>query len=195
MENNIISNKKECPIYKGTGDNLKKLLLEHFEENNHFDRFMVNSLFVNLTEYKNSSNYKKFYLIFKQHLALLIARIFNNYRGFISKITKYYPFSLFWQDKLYHHNHLPARNLMTKFENISKKANLDIHVFQGGYSNGMCNFEVIFDNEIRDKEKTIQKLEKVLQNEFASVYVRPEENNGIRILIPAELLTGFTPQR
>ena len=176
---------------KDSKEKFKEYLLGLLEENKHFDRFIINSLYINMAEYKKSSPRKRSILIFKKRLALLYLLFNKYYCNFISKITAYYPFSLLWQDRLYHHKVLSVNKLMKKFENISKKAKLNIKVFRGRHLGETCEFDVFF-NEKGDKEKSIEKLEKILQNEFGTVYVRPGDNNETKIIMPTELFNQLT---
>ena len=113
----------------------------------------------------------------------------NKYNDCISWLTRYYPFSLFYQTRLFHARNLPVRDFMVKLEGVARKAHKEIAITDGQAEDAGVDFYGYFHGRIKDKDGELRALEKVLQKEFGSIYVRNHET-GFRILIPTELLWG-----
>lgn len=104
----------------------------------------------------------------------------------VSWITKYYPFSLLWRDKLYHAKNLPVRDLMNRLEVLSRKIGAPIMLTGGEEKNDYSEIEGYFEGRVHNRSAAIKKLERGLQAKFSSLYVR-RTDMGIKIIVPTEV--------
>lgn len=125
----------------------------------------------------------------KYYSATAFFELMRKKHEFISWVTQYYPFSLLYRDKWTHVDHKPAREFVIKLEDAARKGRQDIAIIDGQAEGDGMEFYGYFNGLIKDKDKRLKTLEKVLQKEFGSIYVRDHET-GFRILIPTELLWG-----
>lgn len=136
---------------------------------------------------KKASDKEIFSYEFKYCLAALFFALGNTYHEGITKITKYYPFSLLFRDRLYHYDNIKVRSLMIKLEEIAKNADIDILILRGNQENQMNVFYGLIDKRTENRDKICQLLEKTLQKEYGTVYVR-DNGKEVNILIPTEML-------
>ncbi len=105
------------------------------------------------------------------YLMLFGLFIFMYVTKLITLITKYYPFSLFFQDRMFHYQYKIADQISgkirLKFSVIPELLDQDYH------------FLYLFYNQ---KGLTIPKLEKELKND--NVYISLTDKNLIKIAIP-----------
>jgi uncharacterized membrane protein len=106
---------------------------------------------------------------------------------FISWLTQYYPFSLLWQDRLFHANNLRVRDLMDEMAVVSKKSGLSIMLYGGGYFSDYSEIEGKFTKRVHSKNESMKKLEKCLQSKYEALYVRNTEK-GFKLIIPNDLI-------
>lgn len=149
--------------------------------------FFYKLLYTPRPNFKTASDREKFMWAVKYFSGLWYIKLKNKYDDFISWLTQYYPFSLFYQTRLFHAWNLPARDFMVKLEDVARKAHKDIAITDGQAEVAGVDFYGYFHGRTKNKDRALQVLEKVLQKEFGSIYVRDHEA-GFRILIPTELL-------
>lgn len=107
------------------------------------------------------------------------------YCSFFSWLTQYYPFSLFYRDKLFHHNNLKVNKLMLRMEKEAKKTGIEIIILSGSQGETMAEMFGHLDPKTKNKSEIIVSLEIAFQKKWGNIYVRDNEEN-VRILIPNE---------
>jgi cobalamin biosynthesis Co2+ chelatase CbiK len=67
----------------------------------------------------------------KRVIGYLYFVIGEEYHNFIRKITKYYPFSLLYKNRLFHAANKPYSDFMWEIEEAAKEKEIDIRVWNG----------------------------------------------------------------
>lgn len=117
----------------------------------------------------------------------LYFRMGGKWHDLVSYITRYYPFSLLWRDRLYHAQNLPVRNLMNAMQKVAEKTQIPI-VLIGGHSwSEYGEIEGKFLQDVKDTEIARKKLEEAFQAKFGLVYVRVDGEN-LKVIVPNSLL-------
>lgn len=112
------------------------------------------------------------------------------YYEFWRRATRYFPFSLFYQDRLFHYKNHKINRFMIRLQNKIKKFGINTMILKGQNCGLMIEFYGTFNNK---KDKTVhnfEKMEKLLQESFETIYIR-ENNEGFTILVPAEMLINM----
>jgi hypothetical protein len=109
----------------------------------------------------------------------------------ISWLTHYYPFSLFWRNRLIHANNLPVRNLMDKLQEVSGKSGIPILLTGGGTFTDYCEMEGYFIKKVRNKDEAIKKLETSLRSVYETIFVRNAED-GFTLIMPLDLIKPYS---
>lgn len=112
------------------------------------------------------------------------------YYKFMGWLTRYYPFSLLYQNRLFHAKNAHLTAFMTRLEEIVKEADGNILLFKVLHDEGIAEFSGILYGKMVNKKKKIREIEKVLQDKLQVAYVR--YNHGLlHILIPTEDLDKY----
>ena len=107
---------------------------------------------------------------------------------FYSWLTQYYPFSLLFQNKIYHANNKKQRILVEKLEKIAGKYGVKMLIKGSDAEGDMIIFTTIFEKNPTDSK--LKLFEKDLQKKFGSVYVRNNEGN-VNIVFPNQTLYEY----
>lgn len=109
----------------------------------------------------------------------------NKYHAFLGYLTNYFPFSLLFQEKLYHARNKEIRALVEKLEMTASKVKMPILIHNGSPEGSI--YEFIANPQCRMKDDDLSRLEKKFQSEYGNVYVR-KDTNRVRIIVPIQLL-------
>lgn len=105
----------------------------------------------------------------------------------ITFLTAYYPFSLLYQDRLFHANNVKARDLMRGMEAVALAAGMPVYINVGHRDRYFGVFEGKFERGGINKQKAVEKMQQLFQEKYGQVYVR-EEKVGFRVLVNSEML-------
>jgi len=97
--------------------------------------------------------------------------------GFLEDITSTYPFSLLFQNRMWHARQKKLRNLIWKIEATASKARLPIQIDEIGIE----SYFHFYAHFTKTKYYPIKKLEKALQKHFGTIYVRKQGKGIIQI--------------
>lgn len=161
------------------------LLINKARENSTLTRFFYDLLDTKRPNWSKASDKERILYLVKYYTGICFFTLGNQYHSFISWVTQYYPFSLLYKDRLFHHDNLKVRELMIKFEKIAKKEGINTLVLSGGIEGGMAELIGYLDKEIKDRQKVLGILETSLQKVYDTIYVR-DQGDEFRILIPTE---------
>lgn len=125
--------------------------------------------------------------LFKVYSARAFFYLGTKQQELISWLTHYYPFSLFWRNRLIHAANLPVRNLMDELQTVSEKSGIPIILTGGGTFTDYCEMEGYFMKKARNKDEAIKKLEKCLKSVYETIYVRNAED-GFKLIMPIDLI-------
>lgn len=159
----------------------------NLSELNPFERFFYKSIYSRRPDpYKEGRKY--FFWAVKYMFANGFFSLGNNYHSFLSFLTKYYPFSNYWQDKAFHHKHRKLRIFMNKIENlVFEKLGFRVLIMNDNYTEKFYELEGIFTVTVADVDIAIRQIEKVLKEKYALTSVE-NENGNIKILIPRGIM-------
>ena len=151
-------------------------------------KFTVTNFFYNLLntkppKWKTASDKDRLTYLAKYYSAVYFFEIGNSYHSFISWITQYYPFSLLYRERLFHHKNLKVGKLMDKITNTAGKANINISILSGTREKIMAELIANLDKKPKDKATVLNNLENALQKKYGTIYVRGK-GKKVRILIP-----------
>jgi len=149
-------------------------------------------------DFEKASQKELFVYILKYYSAKYFFKLGNKYHEFISYITGYWPFSLFFQDRIYHASNKSIRDFVKKLEKLAGKLKTEILLVCDEQNNQLTSFKGYFFRKPKNRTKTILDLESIFQKEFDSIFLR-DRGNEFEIFIPTDffkkIVPGFTPQR
>lgn len=161
------------------------LLVDQARENSVITKFFYDLLNSKRPNWKTTTDRERITYLLRYYAGLSFFVLGNLYHSFISWVTAYYPFSLLYKDRLFHHDNLKVRELMVKIEKIAKKEGINTLVLSGGIEGEMAELIGYLDKGIRNRQKVLDNLETTLQKVYDTVYVRGQ-GDEFRILIPVE---------
>jgi hypothetical protein len=109
------------------------------------------------------------------------------YHKFITRITRYYPFSLLYKGTLLHADAEKAKDLMRGMEAVAERAGIPIYINRGVHERVLSIFHGIFEKKGINKKDTVQKLQDLFEGTYGTVYVQ-QEKTGFRVLVDSNLL-------
>ena len=143
--------------------------------------------FNRLVHYKKSktkdSEYEEIAWEINRLAGLLYFEFGKMYQNFITKITKYYPFSLLYRDRIYHYQFQLLRKRITKIEKLVKKFGINLLITHNEIHGNYTVYKSIFTS--KPDPKKLKQLEHNLQTKFSDVFVR-KNKNGISFIFPKE---------
>jgi len=161
------------------------LLVNQARESSVVTKFFYDLLDSKRPNWEKATDKERIVYLLKYYTGQSFFTIGNLYHSFISWITQYYPFSLLYKDRLFHHDNLKVRTLMIKIEKIAKKEGINTLVLSGGIEGEMAELIGYLDKGIRNRQKVLGNLETTLQKVYDTVYVR-DLGDKFRILIPTK---------
>lgn len=136
---------------------------------------------------KNAPDSEWFYYFVKHYIGESFFVLVNKYHAFITYLTRYYPFSLLYKDRLFHAANKPGSDFMRTLEDTAWSKDFLIRVISGQELGETAEFIGKFEGKIHDREKVLGELEKVFQSKYGSIYVR-DINPDFRVLVPTTLV-------
>lgn len=137
---------------------------------------------------KKTSNKKVLLWGLKYYTGAALIGMIPKYHNLITHATKYFPFSLFYQDRLIHYQNRDLRRLISMLEKISEKAGVEILLTNSNKSSQFYELYGHFFRKVDDVDKSLNLIEKAFQKEFETIYVRRFDDSRIKVLIPYEVL-------
>lgn len=118
-------------------------------------------------------------------LILVIQRIHDGFWGFI---TQFYPFSLFYRDRLFHAKNNDIRGFIAELEGYAKSIHLPFIIRAGDGSGAMSLFwaKQTGGKNIK-KQAYLEELTKKLQAKYETIYLTPEAS-GFTIHVPTNMV-------
>lgn len=104
-------------------------------------------------------------------------------------ITKYYPFSLMFRDRLFHPNNAKLDKFVIKLAKLARKNKVPIYVYGSEIDGNLYQLNAVFHDPV--KRNSLKKLEAILQKLLGTVYVRRGKKKQIRILMPTEMMNLY----
>ena len=126
----------------------------------------------------------------KYLVGLSFFKISGKYYDFWRWSTQYYPFSLLYQDRLFHHNNQSVNKFMIRLQNLINKANIKTTILTGEYGGQFCEFYGTFNKKSDNTPDNIEQITKVLQEKLDTIYTR-ENKKGFRVLVPTQMLVSM----
>jgi hypothetical protein len=150
-------------------------------------RYPVDSFFYKLVFAKKpprkASDSAFFIWYIKRQIGLAFLIFSSKYYDFLGYLTKYYPFSLFWQDRMFHYKKRRVRKFMIILDEFLETKGFNIVTLFGEEETYFAEFYSIFKKKTKDTKLEIRAMEEVLQKNFETIYAR-QDGNWIKILIP-----------
>src|SRR3989344_3804270 len=104
-------------------------------------------------------------------------------------LTRYYPFSLLFTDRLFHPKNAKLDKFVIKIAKLARKNKVPIYIHGSEIEGNMYQLNAVFHEPV--KGNSLKKLETVLQKLLGTVYVRRGEKKQIRILMPTEIMNLY----
>ena len=139
---------------------------------------------------KKESNNALFIWGLKYLAGLSFFKLHRKYSDFWRWSTQYYPFSLLYQDRLFHHKNQSVNKFMLRLQNLINKANIQTTILTCEYGGQFCEFYGTFNKKSDNTPENIELIDKELQEKFDTIYTR-ENKEGFRVLVPTQMLVGM----
>lgn len=130
---------------------------------------------------------EKFIFVLKYLVGYSYCNIVGEYHNFIHEITKYYPFSLLYRNRLFHAANKPYSDFMWAIQGTAREKGMNIRVWEGQDFGDTAEFYGTFRKKGLNKDSAKVNLEKILQEKFGTVYVR-DNSKGFKIIVPMSLI-------
>lgn len=143
--------------------------------------------YLRFTNKKNKNNNWNFFMV---TLLFIPALVYLGINKFVPVITKYYPFSLLFQNKLIHYKYTRERNLSDYIEKAMTKNGYPFNVKGVGRDNYFITFHgYFFKGRTKKGDSVLSKIvESKLKLEKGSIYLRDDDKNRVRIIVPTEYI-------
>lgn len=143
--------------------------------------------YLRFTDKKNKNNDWDFFMVV---LLFIPALVYLGINKFVPVITKYYPFSLLFQNKLIHHKYTKERSLSDYIEKTMTKKGYPFNVKGVGRDNYFITFHgYFFKGRTKKGDRVLLKIvESKLKLEKGSIYLRDSDKNRVRIIVPTEYI-------
>lgn len=105
---------------------------------------------------------------------------------FFPVVTKYFPFSLLFKNRLGHYSNRGVKRLLDDIENEAKKAGYSAGFIDNNPAYLFNEFSFYFTQNVENYDKAIHLIEKQLQKKYKDVYVRGAESNKFTIIISSD---------
>ena len=141
---------------------------------------------------KPSEGDNKLFIWGLKYLAgLSFFKLHGKYYDFWRWSTQYYPFSLLYQDRLFHHKNQSVNKFMIKLQNLINKAKIQTTILTGEYGGQFCEFYGTFNKKSDNTPKNTELIDKALQEKFDTIYTR-ENKEGFKVLVPTQMLVSMS---
>jgi len=126
--------------------------------------------------------------VFKRLSAMAYFGLGKLYQKFITWITRYYPFSLLYTDKIYHSRHQHLRLIINKIEKLIAQFGIKALIVSNEVNENYTVYKTLFSK--KPDPNQLAHLETNLQNKLGSVYIRIDRQS-MNILLPNEVLNNI----
>ena len=116
----------------------------------------------------------------------VIQTIHDWFWGFV---TRYYPFSLLYSDRLFHAGNQDVKAFINELEVYAKEIHLPFLIQSGDTSAPMMMFHVVQRGYRLKKAAYLEQLKEKLQSKYESIYLQ-DKVDGFTILVPTSMLRG-----
>lgn len=143
--------------------------------------------YLRFTDKKNKNNDWDFFMVI---LLFIPALLYLGIHKFVPVITKYYPFSLLFQNKLIHYKYTKERNLSDYIEKSMTKNGYPFNVKGVERDKYFITFHgLFFKGRTKNGDSVLFKIiESKLKLEKGSIYLRDNDKNMVRIIVPTEYI-------
>ncbi len=124
----------------------------------------------------------------KRLSGMLYFKLGTVYHQFITWITKYYPFSLLYTDRIYHAQNQQLRIAITKIEKLISGFGIKALIVSNEVNENYTIYKTLFSK--KPDPNQLAQLENNLQSKLGSVYMR-RDNQSMNILFPNEVLKNI----
>lgn len=139
---------------------------------------------------RTASQFDLILWVLKFRIASLYFRLTNLYFDFLTWLTQFHPFSLIFTDRIFHAQNQKLNIFVTTIEGIGRRAGLAL-VASGGEISG-STFDISAGLVKSRTKSNLNKLEKLLQKQFGTVYVRKgDQAKLVRIIFPVEIIESL----
>ncbi len=115
---------------------------------------------------------------------IIVLVIMTIHDRFWSFITRYYPFSLMYRDRLFHAKNQSVQAFIHEIEAYAQKIHLPFTIQAGDGSDAMALFWAHQTGGRKlKKDVYLEKLREKLQEKYETIYISPEES-GFTIRVP-----------
>lgn len=122
---------------------------------------------------------------FKVASAMLFFYLHGLNSDLIRFLTKYRPFSLLFQDRLFlHHKYKHYVELIHQLEEVARNTHIDMTILNGQGGDPYSEFLAYVEAKGKGKSEILKKLEVAFSENYGYILVR-NTRGGIRLLVPA----------
>lgn len=152
--------------------------------------FILDKFFIHFTRLKDKKNNSSGLDMLIAVLLMIPAAIIVNSSKLIPIITRYYPFSLLFKNKMLHYNYRREKGLAVYLEKQMNRRKNPFYVNGLDYDRYFTTFHGYFLNKPgKMMEKLLAEIvEAKLHLEKGNVFVRDVDKNKVKILVPTENL-------
>lgn len=143
---------------------------------------------------KNKDDKEFFVWLLKYLLGLSFFKLHSTYYDFWRWATRYFPFSILYQDRLFHYDNLPVNEFMIELERLILKKGIKTTILKGEYESLFCVFYGLFDKKSDKSPENIEIISSLLQAKYNTVYTSLHES-GFKIIVPTEMLKSMNVLR
>lgn len=119
---------------------------------------------------------------------MLLKMIFTFRSIFWGFLTRYYPFSRLYRDRLIHADNLSLRNFIHELEQYSEDIHLSFSITGGDPTGDMTFLNAVQSENVKmKKDEYLSRLLEKLQEKYVSIYISPRDR-GFQICIPTEMI-------
>lgn len=126
----------------------------------------------------------------KYLVGLSFFKISGKYYDFWRLSTQYYPFSLLYQDRLFHYKNQSVNKFMIKLQNLINRSNIKTTILTGEYGGQFCEFYGTFNKKSENTPGNIELIDKALQEKLDTIYTR-DNKDGFKVLVPTQMLVNM----
>ncbi len=170
---------------------IKDLLFEQDRKKSVIISFFYDLLHSKRPNWEKASEKEQIVYLIKYYTGLYFFDLGNLYHSFITRVTGHYPFSLLYRDRLFYHDNIKVIKIVTKIEKIAHKAGINVLVLGGGIEDNKVEMIGYLDQGKIERQSVLDSLEKRLQKQFGSIYIRDNGDN-FKILMPTDLFDSLT---
>lgn len=106
-------------------------------------------------------------------------------------LTKFYPFSLLYRDRLFNAQNRNIKNFIDELEKYAREVHLPLLIESGDSSSIMSLFSAKqIGSKRMKKELYLKQLSEKLQAKYETIYLK-NETSGFKIQVPTNMVRGM----